>query len=86
MMVYNQIRGDKNHFFSDICESGEGQDHWRFRSNNLAWLNISIKKTVTKIDRPTEEIRIRQVLMLAKRLDRIGKERHCGSVMVMLDD
>ena len=28
-MVYNQIRGDKNHFFSDICESGEGQDHWR---------------------------------------------------------
>ena len=48
--------------------------------------NISIKKTVTKIDRPTEEIRIRQVSMLAKRLDRIGKERHCGSVTVMLDD
>ena len=48
--------------------------------------NISIKKNVTKIDRPTEEIRIRQVLMLAKRLERIGKERHCGSVTVMLDD
>ena len=41
---------------------------------------------MTKIDRPIEEIRIRQALMLAKRLGRIGKERHCGSVTVMLDD
>ena len=51
--------------------------------------NITIKKTVTKIARVTEEIWVelgRQVLRLAKRLDRIRKERHCGSVMVMLDD
>ena len=49
----------------------------------------TIKKTVTKIDRATEEIWVelgRQVLRLAKRLHRIGKKRHCGSVTVMLDD
>ena len=89
-MVYNQIRGDKNHFFSDICESGEGQDHWRDFDHQIMWYgNITIKKIVTKIDTPTEKIWVelgRQVLRLAKRLDRIEKERHCRSVTVMLDD